>query len=98
MDSTVLIIDNNNNNNNVSWTVNQHIRMISEGSCDTWSNDAENFALIIGINYILKYIQTESSYFKEEKCFTILLLLLYFGSNKCNSLKNLKFKNFWLVV
>ncbi len=40
--------------------------MISEGSCDTeaWSNDAENVALIIGINYILKYIQIESSYFK----------------------------------
>ncbi len=34
-------------NNNVSWAVNQHIRMISEGSCDTedWSNDAENSAL-----------------------------------------------------
>ncbi len=30
----------------VSWAANQHIRMISEGSCDTedWSNDAENFA------------------------------------------------------
>ncbi len=32
---------------NVSWAANQHIRMISEGSCDTedWSNDAENVAL-----------------------------------------------------
>ncbi len=32
---------------NVSWAANQHIRMISEGSCDTedWSNDAENSAL-----------------------------------------------------
>ncbi len=29
-----------------------------------WSNDAENVALITGINYILKYIQIESSYFK----------------------------------
>jgi len=31
--------------------------MISEGSCDTedWSNDAENSALIKGINSILKY-------------------------------------------
>ncbi len=50
----------------VSWAANQHIRMISEESCDTedWSNDAENTALITGINYILKYIQTESSYFK----------------------------------
>ncbi len=29
---------------NVSWAANQHVRMISEGSCDTedWSNDAEN--------------------------------------------------------
>ncbi len=37
--------------------------MISVGSCD-WSNDAENSALIKGINYILKYIQIENSYFK----------------------------------
>ncbi len=37
---------------------NQYIVMISEGSCDTedWSNDAENSALITGINYLLKYI------------------------------------------
>ncbi len=36
--------------------------MISEGSCDTedWSNDAENTALISGINYSLIYIQTET--------------------------------------
>ncbi len=28
---------------NISWASNQHIKMISEGSCDTedWSNDAE---------------------------------------------------------
>ncbi len=40
--------------------------MISEGACDTeeWSNDAEKIALIAGINYTLKYIQIESSYFK----------------------------------
>ncbi len=33
-------------NENVSWAVNQYIRLISEGSCDTedWSNDAENSA------------------------------------------------------
>jgi len=45
---------------------NQHIRMISEGSCDTedWGNDAENKALITGINYIIKYIKIENSYFK----------------------------------
>ncbi len=37
--------------------------MISERSCDTeaWSNDAENSALITGINYILKYIKIENS-------------------------------------
>ncbi len=42
--------------------------MISEGSCDTedWSNDAENPALITGINDILKYITIENSYFKLE--------------------------------
>ena len=40
--------------------------MISEGSCDTedWSNDAENSALITGINYSLKYIKIEISHFK----------------------------------
>ncbi len=39
--STLIII------RNVSWAVNQRIRMISVGSCDTedWSNDAENSAL-----------------------------------------------------
>ncbi len=44
--STLIII------RNVSWAANQYIRMISEGSCDTedWSNDAENSALITGIN------------------------------------------------
>ncbi len=41
--------------------VNQYIRRISEGSCniEDWSNDAENSALIAGINDILKYIQIE---------------------------------------
>ncbi len=40
--------------------------MISEGSCDTedWSNDAENAALIIGINYIWKYFIIEKCYLK----------------------------------
>jgi len=42
------------------------IRVISEGSCDTedWSNDAENSALITGINYIFKYIHIEKGYSK----------------------------------
>ncbi len=37
-------IDNNNNNN--PWAPNQHIRIISEGSCDTedWSNDCCKFS------------------------------------------------------
>jgi len=40
---------------------NHYIRVISEGSCDTedWSNDAENSALITGINYILPYIHID---------------------------------------
>jgi len=45
---------------------NNHNFLISEGSCDTedWSNDAENSVLITGINYILKHITIETSYFK----------------------------------
>ncbi len=53
--------------------------MISKGSCDTedWNN-AENSALITGLNDILKYIQIENSYFKLLKLLKILLSLLYF--------------------
>ncbi len=42
--SNVFNIDNNTN---VYWAANQHIIMISKGSCDTedWSNDAEYSAL-----------------------------------------------------
>jgi len=37
--------------------------MISERSCDSedWSNDAENSALITGINYILQHILTKKT-------------------------------------
>jgi len=47
-----------------------HVRMICEGSRDTknWSNDAENSALIIGINYILEHIEIES-----DKSFIIII-------------------------
>jgi len=40
--------------------------VISEGSCDTedWSNDAENSALIPGIQYSLKYIEIETCFLK----------------------------------
>ncbi len=63
--------------------------MISEGSYDTehWSNDAEIFALITGINYILNIYSNKNQLFKIEKKNTIFLLLLYFGSNKCMSRK-----------
>ncbi len=44
--------------------INEDIRMISEGSCEDWSNDAENSALITGINYSLIRNQMENNYFK----------------------------------
>ncbi len=49
--------------------------MISE-SCD--NEDWRNSALITGINYILKYIQIENSYFKMQNisqyyCFFIII-------------------------
>ncbi len=48
--------------------------MISEGSYDTedWSNDAENSALIPGINYILQYIHIEN--IKYFTVFTVFLI------------------------
>ncbi len=50
--------------------------MISEGSCDTedWSNDAENTALITGINYILTYIKIENIIFHKITVFTVFLI------------------------
>jgi len=40
--------------------------VISDGSRDNedWSNDAENTALMTGINYILQNINVENSYLK----------------------------------
>ncbi len=69
---------------NVSWSSNKHIRMISEESCDTEdrSNDAENTALIIGINDIFKYIQKENCYLTAI-IFHNISVLLYFWLNKC---------------
>ncbi len=59
---------------NVYWAANQHIRMISEGSCDTkdWRNYAENSALITAINYIVLYIRIEDS------CFNIIYFTVPF--------------------
>ncbi len=39
---------NMDNNKTCLWAADQHIRMISEGSCDSedWSNDAGNSALL----------------------------------------------------
>ncbi len=56
--------------------------MISEESCDTedWSNDAENSALITGINYILKLISIKKSYLKLIIFHSIVIFL----SNKCS--------------
>jgi len=51
----------------------QHIRMISEGSCDTdRNNDAENSALITGINYIIK--STVSKIFHNITVFNVFLI------------------------
>ncbi len=43
-----------------------HIRMISEGSCDTkdWSNDAENSALHHSNSIVFLNVKIEVSYFK----------------------------------
>ena len=50
---------------NVS-SLNQHIRMISEGSCDTenWSNDAENSALHHRNKLFFKVYSNKYYYFK----------------------------------
>jgi len=50
----IFIYIENKNIFNIDKTVNHHIRVISEGSCD--AEDAENSALITGIKYILEYI------------------------------------------
>ncbi len=73
--------------------------MISDGSCDTehWSNDAENTALPLGINYyILKYIKI------ENRLYFIILLFLWdvFQKHKKN-IANLKLLNsnvFWHFI
>ncbi len=49
---------------NVYLVVNQHIRMISEGSCDTGVMMLKIQFYTTGIKYTLKYIQIENSYFK----------------------------------
>ncbi len=60
--------------------------MISEGSCDTedWNKILDLIKRIIKFVYIaFVYNQIESRFFILCKYFTIVLFLLYFGSNKC---------------
>ncbi len=49
---------NIDNNKTFFWAAKLHVRMISEGSCDTedWSNDAENSALL---SYKKKTVQKQ---------------------------------------
>ncbi len=59
--------------------------MISEGCYDTkdWSNLLLKLSFAIkGINYVLKYIHTDNSYFKIVIIFHNITVLLYFYSNK----------------
>ncbi len=73
--------------------------MISVGSCDTedWSNDAENTALITGINDILTYIHIENCYFKIAIIFhksTLFFFIFYQIHTALLSIRNfLKKKN-----
>ncbi len=83
---------------NISWAANQHIRMISEESCDTedWSNDAENSALHYKNKLHLKKYSTRKQIFQIVILFhNIKIFLLHFWYNKCSlgELKKLYFKN-----
>ncbi len=71
----------------VSWAANQHIRMISEGSCDTvdWSNGQWLLKIQLFHNrnkLIWKYINIENSYFILQWYFTTLLFYCI-SSNAC---------------
>ncbi len=51
------------------WALNQHIRIISEGSCDTedCNNGCWKISFVItDLNDLLKYIKTKNSYFNLE--------------------------------
>ncbi len=63
LSSTTIL--NINNKKKFSWAPNQHIRMISKGSCDTedWSNVCWKICFdITGINGVLEYIKTENNF------------------------------------
>ncbi len=62
----------------VSWAANQHIRTISEGSCDTEDEWMLKIQLYITeINYILKYIQVENCNF-DIKFHILTIFTIYF--------------------
>ncbi len=65
---------------------NQHIRMISEESCDTedWSNDAENSALHHRNELHFTIYSNRKQLFKIVIIFHILCFSQYFSSNKCS--------------
>ncbi len=71
--SAVFIIHNNNNNNNNKCILSSKSEYLNDfwTSCD-WSNDAENSALITGINYILKYILNIKN-ISQYYCFCCIL-------------------------
>ncbi len=69
--TTVFNIDNNQKLLLVSWAANQHIRMISEGSCDT-----EDYKLLLTRNYNKKQL------FKIVIILYNITILLYFWLNK----------------
>ncbi len=68
--SAVFIIHNNNNNKCILSSKSEYLNDFWT-SCD-WSNDAENSALITGINYILKYILNIKN-ISQYYCFCCIL-------------------------
>ncbi len=102
--SAVFIIHNNNNNNNNKCILSSKSEYLNDfwTSCD-WSNDAENSALITGINYILKYILNIKN-ISQYYCFCCILdqtntsLVNRRDFFKKKKKKILLFKNFWMVV
>ncbi len=104
--SAVFIIhnNNNNNNNNNKCILSSKSEYLNDfwTSCD-WSNDAENSALITGINYILKYILNIKN-ISQYYCFCCILDQTNTGLvNRRDFFKKiikkiLLFKNFWMVV
>ncbi len=82
--STVINIDNNydNNNNNTISILGCFLKGHVTLKTGVMMQNAENLVLITGINDIIKYLRIERS-LNSKTYFTISLLLLYFGSNKC---------------